>query len=152
MQMSFLRLCSSSVVVFSETQDFNKRLCFTLQAVAQKQWQLLEKLKKVSFLKIRFIMQSEVEIYKCSSVLRKNGFNRMPCFNVRAVAPEQRKMFEKLKNNVSRNENFMQLCFLSLSLSEMLICQGFGALATGASWLPASHAKSSPARGAPQRR
>ena len=96
----------------------------------------------------------DVENSNCSSFLGKAGFSNIPCVNVRVVAKKQWKMFEQMKKLVflERSFFFMQLCFLRLRLSEMLICHGLGTLATGTCWLPAPHAKSSPARGAPQRR
>ena len=147
----------SGVLVFSETHAFNRSLCFTLQAVAQKQRQMLVKLKKDIFLKLRCIIQLSFVRLRFPIVLvfsEKHGFSNIPCVNVRGVAKQQRKMFEKLKKLVilEMSSSFMQLCFLRLRLSEMLICQGLGALATGTRWLPAQHVKLSPARGAPQRR
>ena len=72
MQMSFLRCCFSSVLVFSKTHDFNRSPCFNVQAVAQKQRQMLEELKKIiSRNEIYHANElSEVLLLKCSSVLR----------------------------------------------------------------------------------
>ena len=75
MQPSFLRLRFSSFLVFSELHDFNRSLGFNARAVARKQRQVLQKLKKSIYF---FTSQteichatefSEVAIFKFSSVL-----------------------------------------------------------------------------------
>ena len=102
----------SGVPVFSETHEFNKSLCFTLQAVAQKQRQILFKLKKDSFLKMRVIIQLICVMLRFLIVLvfsEKHGFSNIPCVNVRAVAKKQRKMFEQIKKLVFLERSF---CFV----------------------------------------
>jgi len=56
MQLRFLILWFSSVLVFSVLYYWNKNPCFNAQAVAQKQLKMLENWK-ISFSKMRFIMQ-----------------------------------------------------------------------------------------------
>ena len=75
--------------MFSETHEFNRSLCFTRQAVAQKQRQILVKLKKDIFLKMRFIIQLSFVRLRFPIVLvfsEKHGFSNIPCVNVRTVA------------------------------------------------------------------
>ena len=59
MQMSFLRLWFSSVLVFFLLYDFDRSLCFHIRAVAQKQRQMFVKLKKVSFSENEFYHANE---------------------------------------------------------------------------------------------
>ena len=59
----------SSVLVFSETHDYNRSPCLNVRSVAQIQRQIPEKLKNVSFSSNEMYHAtefSEVVIFKCS--------------------------------------------------------------------------------------
>ena len=58
MQISFLRFCFSSILMFSEAHDFIRRLCFNTRAAVRKEQEVLEELKKISFSQNKFIMLS----------------------------------------------------------------------------------------------
>ena len=100
----------SGVLVFSETQDFNRSLCFTLQAVAQKQRQMLVKLKKDIFLKLRCIIQLSFVRLRFPIVLvfsEKHGFSNIPCVNVRGgCQATTENVWEVEETSDSRNEFF----------------------------------------------
>ena len=63
----------SSVLVFFLLHAFDRSLCLNIRAVAQKQRQMLVKLKKVSFSQNEIYHAnefSEVLLFKCFSVLQ----------------------------------------------------------------------------------
>ena len=110
MQPSFQRLGVSGHPVFSELHDFNRSVCFNARAVARKQRQVLEKLKKTInlFFEMRFNMQPSFLRLGFSGFpvfCELHDFNGSLCFNARAVARKQRQVLEKLaKNSFSQNE------------------------------------------------
>ena len=89
MQISFLRCCFSSVLVLSKTHDFNIIPCYKVQAVAQKQQQMLEELNKIISLEMRFIMQISFlgfYFWMSSSSPKRMILTEVHVLHIRAVA------------------------------------------------------------------
>ena len=86
MQLRFLRLWFSSVLVFSVLYYCDKSPCFNTRAVAQNQWQMLEKLEKLGF------SQNEIMSFRrfCFSGVpvfsETHDVNRSLCFSLQAAA------------------------------------------------------------------
>jgi len=73
MQLIFLILCFSGVRVFSVFHEFSRSPYLKSRKVTQKQRQVLEKLKKVTFSQNKIYHAttfSDIVIFKCPSVLR----------------------------------------------------------------------------------
>ena len=80
---------------------------------------MLLKLKKDSFLKMRFIIQLSCVMLRFPIVLvfsEKHGFSNIPCVNVRAVAKKQRKIFEQMKKLVFLEKIFHATVFLAFKI------------------------------------
>ena len=70
MQMSFLGLCFSSIIVFSETHDCIRRLCFNARAAVRNEREVLEEHQFFSKCVYQITEFSEVVIFNLSCVLR----------------------------------------------------------------------------------
>ena len=103
--------------MFSELHDFNRSIGFNARAVARKQRQVLQKLKKFVHLFIYlFSFQnefqhatkvSEVGSFSSTSVLRIALFEISLCFYTRVVARKQRQVLANLENfSFSKNESY----------------------------------------------
>ena len=67
---SVLGLCFSSILVFSETHDCIRRLCFNARAAVRNEWEVLEENQFFSKCVYQITEFSEVVIFKWSCVLR----------------------------------------------------------------------------------
>ena len=97
MQMSFLGLCFSSIIVFSETHDCIRRLCFNARTAVRNEREVLEEHQFFSKCVYQTTEFSEVVIFNLSCVSECNELNRIICLNARAVARRQRQVLEKPK-------------------------------------------------------
>ena len=109
--------------MFSETHAFSRSPCLNVQAVAHKQGQMPEKLKKVSFPQNEIYhttLLSEVATFKFLSVLPVAFFNRSLCCRVQAVAQKQQQMLTKLKNGEEQHFSQNQI-YHATEFSELVI-------------------------------
>ena len=61
---SVMGLCLSSILVFSETHDCIRRLCFNARAAVRNEWEVLEENQFFSKCVYQITEFSEVEIFK----------------------------------------------------------------------------------------